>query len=304
MNLDLPPMARRQLLAAGYTDVQLRRLRAAGTVATLRRGAYVDAADPRLADAAARHALLVAAALADRVPAAAVSHGSAAVLYGLPLRGVSLGRVHVTRAQPSGGRIGRTVHLHTAPLDVEDLRLINGMLVTSPARTVVDLARSVPFGVGVAVADAALRAGLTDGESLVAALRPATRWRGYPTARRVVGFADGLSESVGESRSRVALSRAGLPVPVPQWEVHRRGVLLGRVDFGWPELNTVGEFDGRIKYGRLLRPGQTPGDAVFEEKRREDALRDHGLRVVRWCWDDLDAFDAVADRLRRAFHRT
>ncbi|MDT7681251.1 MAG: hypothetical protein QOG57_1561, partial [Pseudonocardiales bacterium] len=63
------------------------------------------------------------------------------------------------------------------------------------------------------------------------------------------------------------------------------------------------EFDGRIKYGRLLRPGQAPGDAVFEEKRREDALRDHGLRVVRWCWDDLDTFAAVADRLRRAFRR-
>ncbi|MDT7621951.1 MAG: hypothetical protein QOF99_2852 [Pseudonocardiales bacterium] len=303
MNLDLPPMPRRHLIAAGYSDGQLRRLRAVGAVTTVRRGAYVDSADPRLTDAASRHALLVAAALADRAPGAAVSHGSAAVLYGLPLWAVPLRRVHVTRAQPSGGRIGRTVHLHTAPLDVGDLRVVDGVVLTSPARTVVDLARTVPFEVGVVVADAALRTGLTDGESLVAALRQASRWRGFPTARRVVGFADGRSESVGESRARVALSRAGMPVPVPQWEVHRQGVLLGRVDFGWPELNTVGEFDGRIKYGRLLRPGQAPGDAVFEEKRREDALRDHGLRVVRWCWDDLDTFDAVADRLRRAFRR-
>ncbi len=42
----------------------------------------------------------------------------------------------------------------------------------------------------------------------------------------------------------------------------------------------MGEFDGRIKYGRLLRPGQEAGDAVFEEKRREDAIRDEGWKVV------------------------
>jgi len=65
----------------------------------------------------------------------------------------------------------------------------------------------------------------------------------------------------------------------------------------------VGEFDGKIKYGRLVRPGQAPGDAVFTEKRREDALRDHGLEVVRWVWDELDSFDLPADRLRRAFAR-
>jgi hypothetical protein len=42
---------------------------------------------------------------------------------------------------------------------------------------------------------------------------------------------------------------------------------------------------------------------VFAEKRREDALRDHGLEVVRWVWDELDPFDLVAARIRRAFER-
>jgi len=76
-----------------------------------------------------------------------------------------------------------------------------------------------------------------------------------------------------------------------------------RCDFGWEEHRTVAEFDGRIKYGRCLRPGQDPGDAVFEEKVREDALRDGGLQVVRWIWAELDSFDAPAVRLRRAFAR-
>jgi len=84
--------------------------------------------------------------------------------------------------------------------------------------------------------------------------------------------------------------------------VHGRdGRWLGRVDFGWPDLCTVGEFDGRVKYGRLLRPGQEPGDAVFAEKCREDALREVDLGVARWIWPELDTFAPVVDRIRRRF---
>ena len=76
-----------------------------------------------------------------------------------------------------------------------------------------------------------------------------------------------------------------------------------RCDFCWEEYATVGEFDGRVKYGRLLRPGQDPGDVVFAEKRREDELRDLGREVARWVWDELETFDAVAARIHRAFAR-
>ena len=71
-------------------------------------------------------------------------------------------------------------------------------------------------------------------------------------------------------------------------------------DFGWPEQRTVGEFDGKVKYGRLLKPGQDPGDAVFEEKLREDAFRARGWEVVRWTWTDLRDFRATAARIRVA----
>ena len=81
----------------------------------------------------------------------------------------------------------------------------------------------------------------------------------------------------------------------------RAGVPIARTDFGWPGRGTVGEFDGRVKYGRLLRPGQSAGDAVFAEKLREDRIRDQDLRVVRWTWPDLDDFHLVAARLRQAF---
>ena len=60
------------------------------------------------------------------------------------------------------------------------------------------------------------------------------------------------------------------------------------------------EFDGRIKYGRLLKPGQDAGDAVRAEKRREDAIRDEDWGVVRWVWADLARPDQLAGRVRRA----
>ena len=93
--------------------------------------------------------------------------------------------------------------------------------------------------------------------------------------------------------------------PEPQLEVFAEsGKFVGRSDFGWREQRTLGEFDGRSKYGRLLlRPGQTPEQALFEEKRREDALRDLGWEMVRWIWADLFAPAQLLDRLARAFAR-
>jgi hypothetical protein len=75
--------------------------------------------------------------------------------------------------------------------------------------------------------------------------------------------------------------------------------VLGRTDFAWEEHRLVGDFDGRITYGRLLRPGEDAGDAVFREKVREDAIRDEDWGVVRWTWADLRRPDRLAARVRR-----
>ncbi|MGH3906076.1 MAG: type IV toxin-antitoxin system AbiEi family antitoxin [Pseudonocardiaceae bacterium] len=301
MELDPPALhLRPRLRGAGYSDQEIRRMLRTGDLTAVRPGAYVVGTPPD--DAAARHVLRVRADLEHLTDDAVASHASAAVLHGLPTWGVSLERVHVSRNRRSGGRVGRRVHVHVAPLKTDEVVTVDGITVTSPARTVVDLARSVPVEQAVVVADAALARGLVDRAELDDAVQRATRWRGSPAAQRVVAFADGRSESVGESRSRVALRRAGLPDPVPQWEVRTAdGLLVGRVDFGWPGLATVGEFDGRVKYGRLLRPGQQPGDAVYAEKLREDELRSMGLSVVRWTWPDLARFTPVVTRLQQSF---
>lgn len=302
MDLDLPTLQLRpRLRDAGYSDNEISRLLRSGDLTPVRPGAYIVGALPD--GAAARHALRLHADVEQLADDVVASHVSAAVLHGLPTWGLSLQRVHVSRdRRRSGGRVGRQVHVHIAPLRADEIVTVGGIAVTSPARTVVDLARSVPFEQAVVIADDALARRLVDRAELDAALRRATRWPGNPAARRVIAFADGRSESIGESRSRVAIRRAGLPDPLPQWEVRTAdGRLIGRVDFGWPEHAAVGEFDGRIKYGRLLRPGQQPGDAVFAEKLREDELRSVALGVVRWTWVDLGCFGPVADRLRRTF---
>jgi hypothetical protein len=119
-----------------------------------------------------------------------------------------------------------------------------------------------------------------------------------------VAFADGRSESVGESRSRVLLRRLGLSPSTLQLRILVPGATSPvRVDFAWEDEQVAGEFDGRVKYGRLLRPGQEPGDVVFEEKRREDAIRDESWGVVRWTWSELRPGDIVGDRVRRALER-
>jgi len=231
-----------------------------------------------------------------------LSHQSAAVVYGLPLWKTPLDRVHLTRNRRGGGRITRRTTVHCAPIG-EHVAVVDGHALTLPARTVVDLARTLPFEQAVVVGDAAVRRFGVGREDLEAELARAARRHGVDAARRVVRFLSGHSESVGESRSRVMLSRAGLPAPSQQGEVFEPGGRrIGRVDFHFDGI-VLGEFDGRVKYGRLLKPGQSPGDAVFAEKQREDALRDLGFQVVRWTWDDLEAPGQVAERVRRAIAR-
>lgn len=287
------------MLADGYTVDELRALIRGGDLTPLRRGVYLPGPEPEGSDA--RHRLAVHAAFVDLAEGTVASHGSAAVLHGLPTWKVPLDRVHVTKVRAYGGRRDRLVHVHVARVDPDEVTRVDGIPVTTLERTVVDLARSLPFEPAVAVGDAALVANRAGADELIDSLRRSARRPGCVRARRVIAFLDGRAESVGESRSRVALHRAGLPTPLPQWEVRdRHGRLLGRTDFGWPDWRVAGEFDGRIKYGRALKPGQDVSEVVYQEKLREDELRAEGLTVVRWCWADLGAFEHKAAQLRRS----
>ena len=291
---------RSRLLAEGVTDDELRRMCRQRRLTTIRPGAYVPSSDARLATARARHALAARSTVPKVASDAVLSHVSAAVLHGLTLWKVPLSRVHVTRPPTASGRRTRLLHVHAAVLHADEIEEVDGLVVTTVARTVGDLARSLPFEPALVVADAALHNHLVTPLQLQQVVERMAGRAGCPAARRVVAAADARAASPGETRSRIAIARAGLPTPTLQHVVAAVGA---EVDFYWEQFRTVGEFDGAVKYGRALRPGQEPGEVVFVEKRREDALRGEELQVVRWVWDELPTFDAVAARLLRAFDR-
>ncbi|MFE5699711.1 hypothetical protein [Rhodococcus koreensis] len=303
MEHDPGAMLRRQeALGRGYSDDEIRRLYTRGEWQRIGRGAYLSAAVCSALGDEERHRFLIDSTLHALSDDAVLSHQSAAVVYGLPLWRTALDRVHVTRNRRGGGRVKRRVTVHCAPIG-DRVAVVDAHALTLPARTVVDLARTLPFEQAVVAGDAAVRTFGISRDELGAELALAARRHGIDAARRVVHFVSGHSESVGESRSRVMLARAGLAVPSQQGEVFDPGGRrVGRVDFHFDGI-VLGEFDGRVKYGRLLKPGQSPGDAVFAEKQREDALRDLGFRVVRWTWEDLESPSQAVDRVRRAIAR-
>ncbi len=290
-----------ELAAQGFAPSELARLVRSGELTRPRRGAY--ALSPPGADDGAAHRRLVAATMRQLCDGAVASHVSAAVLHGLPTWTDQLDRAHVTRDRSGGGKHLHNLQVHGVPLAESEVTTVDGIRVTNLARTVLDLACTWSLERSVAAADAALRAGLPPGE-LLDTIEAAVGRRGVVRARCVGEIADRRSESPGESFSRVRFWRWGLPTPKPQYVVlDAAGHFVARGDFGWPELGTIGEFDGDSKYGVLLKPGQTIQMAVLEEKRREERMRELGWQVVRWTWSDLANGTELVDRLEAAFRR-
>ena len=276
------------------------RLHRKGALERIRWGAYALRADWDAWDDRARHLALARAVSMQLGAPFTFSHLTAAVAHDLPLHRADLSEVHVTRAD--GARLTRHqagVWHHDgpagAPVD------IGGLPVTTLARTAFDVARVVDLHAGVVTTDAALARGLSS-QALAEQADEALHWPGSGAARRVVQLADGRSESPGETLARLAFRAVGLPAETLQLEVVTdQGT--ARTDFAWVSRGVVGEFDGRIKYGRLLRPGQEPSDVVVAERQRELAIERAGWKVVRFTWSEIRDSGLVRQRLQDAFDR-
>ncbi|RMB62003.1 type IV toxin-antitoxin system AbiEi family antitoxin domain-containing protein [Tessaracoccus antarcticus] len=280
-------------LSTSDIDTRIRR----GTLMRLRRGVY-SAPEARTPEEQHRH--LIHASTTVVTDSNVVSHVSAGVLHGLPVPRHQLELVTMTRLTSGHGEHSERMRVRHTALAADEVTTLEGLRVTTLARTVFDLARSLPFEWGVMACDDALRQGLNPAVLHMAARRH-PRLRGAPRARRVIAFGNPLSESAAESLSRVQIARAGLPAPELQFELFDSdGVFVSRSDFAWPELHLVGEVDGKAKYGSLLRPGQEPADAIMAEKRREESIRQQGFWVVRWDWETAWNEHELASLIRRA----
>ena len=178
--------------------------------------------------------------------------------------------------------------------------MVDGIAATTLPRTVVDLARTETLLTAVIAGDSALRE--CDLSEVDAELESARGWKGISQARRAVRLMDGRSGNPGESQSRIMLRQAGFD-PEPQVEIYdAEGCFVARIDWLINGV-LVAEFDGKAKYTEYLRTDERPGDVVFKEKLREDALRDLGYPVVRWTWADLAHPEELVARVTRALTR-
>lgn len=288
LTVGTPVVHHSELRRRGWAPTEIAAAVRRGELVRLVRGTY-------LKDPSAHHLIR---AVAERSPDFVVSHGSAALLHGMPIRPDGR-RVHLTHDSGGPGRVQPHRVIHTGRLDREDHTMLDGLKVTTAPRTLVDLGRTSPFVEAVAAADHALRMGIVDPVDVLRAVKAAHHRPGMRAARRALAFADGRAESPGESRMRVAFDQLGLEPPALQVTiVGESGRMLGRADAGHLEDNCLYEYDGRIKYTEPY-----VGDAhtaLMREKRREDAIRALGYILCRLTAQDLADLQALYAKVERA----
>lgn len=186
-------------------------------------------------------------------------------------------------------RAGVAIH-RVAMLDMRDVRLCQGLPVTAPARTLLDLAGVSPLhDVERALAEARVRKLVTD-RAIAQAISRAHGRKGTAVLEYLLHAEPTLTRSEAERRLRRLILDGGLPPP----ETNVR--LLGfEVDFVWPGAKLVVEVDGHAFHAHR---------AAFErDRKRDQALVAAGFRVIRVTWRQLEREPlAVLARIAQALH--
>jgi hypothetical protein len=290
--------------SAGYGDRLIAKMVRQGHWLRFRRGAYAFRDEWLSLDDVGRHRVRANAVMRSHDDRVALSHVSGLLAHGIDVWGVNLNRVHVTRLDGGPGRIEGDVVHHEGFVLNSEVVVVDGHQVLIPQRCVLEASSRVGNEVALCLMDSGLRSGGFTVDELGRQFALMQHWPHVRHLHVPVRMADGRAASVGESRGRWWFSRTGIPAPDLQHEVRDHdGSLIGVTDWWWEQFETFGEFDGKIKYGRLLKPGQDPGEVVFEEKRREDRIREaanaRGLRVTWSDYADPTQIRARFDRVAR-----
>jgi hypothetical protein len=184
----------------------------------------------------------------------------------------------------------------TREITVEDsdLKIVDGITMTSELRTVFDCARWLSLVEAVVVADALSHAGLVTVEELAGYAATHRGLRGIRQFDRVIDLMDPLSESPMETRVRLLLVFAGLPRPQAQLIVtDAAGRFVARADLGYEEQRLLVEYDGAFHW----------------DQRRADDRRREAMRALGWTVLVISADDyyktptATVARVRRALEK-
>lgn len=190
--------------------------------------------------------------------------------------------LYANRRPPSG------IHTWADAVPTDELVVVDGMRVTTTARTALDLARRTPGDAAVAAVDALLRATrlpLADVQSLLTGHRGD---KGVRRARAVLGLVDAGAESPRETWLRLLIVRAGFPPPQTQAPVRNEyGVVIAHLDMGWEDEKIGLEYEGA--HHRLSR------EQFAYDIRKHEQVREAGWRVLRVT--SMDTSATVLNRL-------
>jgi len=237
----------------------------------------------------AREAQLTAAAKAQAAwlsTGATLAGLSAAAVLGTKwLDGKAPAEIVRTNRQSQKGLVVRSYDLAD-----DEVRIVRGMRVTTPARTAFDIGRGLPVLRAVPILDALFNAtGIKPADVAALADRhPGTR--GIRRLRAALELADGGAESPQETRLRLLLGCAGLPKPETQIEfrgLHTRRI---RVDMGWREWKVAVEYDG-------IQHWDDPYQRAWDIERIA-LLEAAGWIVIRVSAAMLSRPDALIERVK------
>ena len=281
--------ARDEAVAAGLSRDQLHERVKRGQYTRLYPGVYAIAGAPRTV----RQLL---AGVAKSFPhLAAISHQTAAEMWGLTRRGIRVFEVVTTRWDRVP-RPGIRVHESLDLIDVDVVEL-DGIPVTTAARTVVDLGASHRWSVESALEEG-IRRGLFSLDEVESFGRRVARRgrRGVGVIRPLLESRsrwDSVTESALEDRFRSLIAAWGLPEPVLQHEIRQDdGLFVSRVDFAYPHCGLAIELDSEAHHmDRLTFRG---------DRRKQNQASVLGWTVLRYTWWDLQERVAEVEQEIRA----
>jgi very-short-patch-repair endonuclease len=260
-------VARSQLLDAGIPSHLIDRHLRQGRLDALHRGVY--GIGPILPPRAREMAACLACG-----PRAVISHGSAAGLWGILAPVPKGAAIEVAVRQGHHVRPGIIVHRLSTLRDDECTRT-DGVPVSTPARTLLDLAVAAPHRTIERALDEAVARRLVTPAKMRCILE---RHAGRPGTRRLRAVLDrdhpAFTRSEAEERFLELVRGAHLSPP-------ERNVLVGRhqVDVLWRAERLVVEIDGYAFHSSRR---------AFERDRlRDRELAGHGYRVIRVTWRHL-----------------
>jgi very-short-patch-repair endonuclease len=226
---------------------------------------------------------------------AVASHRAAGWLWSLP--GMGSDHVEVTALRHRRRRASDVIWHESFHLEARDVTEVDGIPVTRPVRTFLDLASLLSESHLEEVLNEGIRRNLMSVPAVGLRLQQLGQLRrGAGRARRVLeSYVPGQRppESVLETRYLQLIRSAGLPIGFPQYEVQLPDGRHARVDFAYPELGVGVELDGEAyHYGER---------ADRRDRTRENELGALGLRILRFDWEDVTKHpDDVVQLVRTA----